>query len=144
MSDLARRFAENPLLLPKDLAPSREGLQIISLLNPGVFRFDGKTWLIVRVAEGVMQKEGVLFFPALNATGNTEIIEVPLNDPDLIATDARVVNYKGLDYLTTVSHLRLLASTDGIHFSEQEGYAALFGKGILERFGIEDSRVTQI
>ena len=144
MSDLARRFAENPLLLPKDLAPSREGLQIISLLNPGVFRFDGKTWLIVRVAEGVMQKEGVLFFPALNATGNTEIIEVPLNDPDLIATDARVVNYKGLDYLTTVSHLRLLASTDGVHFSERENYPALFGNGYLERFGIEDCRVTQI
>ena len=144
MKDIARRFAENPLLLPKDLAPSREGLQIISLLNPGVFRFDGKTWLIVRVAEGVMQKEGVLFFPALNATGNTEIIEVPLNDPDLIATDARVVNYKGLDYLTTVSHLRLLASTDGVHFSERENYPALFGNGYLERFGIEDCRVTQI
>ena len=144
MKDIARRFAENPLLLPKDLAPSREGLQIISLLNPGVFRFDGKTWLIVRVAEGVRQKEGVLFFPALNATGNTEIIEVPLNDPDLIATDARVVNYKGLDYLTTVSHLRLLASTDGVHFSEQESYPALFGNGYLERFGIEDCRVTQL
>ena len=144
MKDIARRFAENPLLLPKDLAPSREGLQIISLLNPGVFRFDDKTWLIVRVAEGAMQKEGVLFFPALNATGNTEIIEVPLNDPDLIATDARVVNYKGLDYLTTVSHLRLLASTDGVHFSEQESYPALFGNGYLERFGIEDCRVTQL
>src|ERR1700759_2768064 len=138
MSDLAKRFPGNPLLLPKDLAPSRDGLQIISLLNPGVFRFNGKIWLIVRVAEGVMQKEGVLFFPALTATGNTEIIEVPLNDPDLIATDARVVNYKGLDYLTTISHLRLLASEDGIHFSEQAGYLGLFGKGYLERFGIED------
>ncbi|WP_179413328.1 glycoside hydrolase family 130 protein [Mucilaginibacter sp. E4BP6] len=144
MKDIAQRFSENPLLLPKDLAPSREGLQIISLLNPGVFRFNGKIWLIVRVAEGVMQKEGVLFFPALNATGNMEIIEVPLNDPDLIATDARVVNYKGLDYLTTVSHLRLLASDDGIHFSEQDGYLPLFGKGYLERFGIEDCRVSQI
>src|SRR6201996_827526 len=144
MSDLARRFAENPLLLPKDLTPSREGLQIISLLNPGVFRFKNKTWLLVRVAEGTAQKEGVIYFPVLNATGNTEIIEVPLNDPDLIATDARVINYKGLDYLTTISHLRLLASEDGIHFSEQEGYPGLFGKGYLERFGIEDCRVTQI
>ena len=144
MKDLAQRFPENPLLLPKDLSPSRDGLQIISLLNPGVFRFQNKTWIIVRVAEGVAQKEGVLFFPALNATGNTEIIEVPLNDPDLVATDARVVGYKGLDYLTTVSHLRLLASEDGIHFSEQEGYPPLVGKGYLERFGIEDCRVAQI
>src|ERR1700761_8626023 len=144
MSDLARRFAENPLLLPKDLTPSREGLQIISLLNPGVFRFNEKTWLLIRVAESIAQKEGVLYFPALNATGNTEIIEVPLNDPDLIATDARVISYKGLDYLTTVSHLRLLCSDDGVHFSEPSFPAALFGKGYLERFGIEDCRVTQI
>ena len=144
MKDLAQRFPENPLLLPKDLQPSSNGLQIISLLNPGVFRFQGKTWLLVRVAEGTAQKEGVIFFPILNATGNTEIIEVPLNDPDLIATDARVVNYKGLDYLTTISHLRLLCSDDGIHFQEREGYAPLFGKGYLERFGIEDCRITQI
>src|ERR1700743_306365 len=134
MKDIAKRFPENPLLLPKDLKPSVEGLQIISLLNPGVFRFQGRTWLLVRVAEGVLQKEGVLFFPALNATGNTEIIEVPLNDPELIATDARVINYKGLDYLTTISHLRLLSSDDGIRFAEEEGYPALFGRGYLERF----------
>jgi predicted GH43/DUF377 family glycosyl hydrolase len=144
MKDLAQRFPENPLLLPKDLAPSRDGLQIISLLNPGVFSYAGKTWLVVRVAEGVAQKEGVLYFPALNATGNTEIIEVPLNDPDLVATDARVISYKGLDYLTTISHLRLLASDDGVHFTEQDDYPAIFGKGSLERFGIEDCRVTLI
>lgn len=142
--DLARRFPENPLLLPKDLRPSTDGLQVISLLNPGVFQFGGKTWLLVRVAENVAQKEGVLFFPALNATGNTEIIEVPLNDPDLIAADARVISYKGLDYLTTISHLRLLSSDDGVHFSEPEKDAFLFGKGYLERFGIEDCRVSQM
>jgi predicted GH43/DUF377 family glycosyl hydrolase len=144
MKDLARRFPENPLLLPKDLEPSGDGLQIISLLNPGIFRYKGKTWLLVRVAEGVSQKEGVIFFPALNATGNTELIEVPLNDPDLIATDARVISYKGLDYLTTISHLRLLSSDDGIHFTEPQDYNSLFGRGYLERFGIEDCRVTQI
>jgi predicted GH43/DUF377 family glycosyl hydrolase len=144
MKDLAQRFPENPLLLPKDLKPSGEGLQIISLLNPGVFRFRDKTWLLVRVAEGVTQKEGVLYFPALNATGNTEIFEVPLNDPDLIATDARMISYKGLDYLTTISHLRLLSSDDGVNFTEPEDYPALFGHGNLERFGVEDCRVTQI
>jgi len=101
MKDLAKRFPENPLLLPKDISPTA-GLQVISLLNPGVFRFNEKTWLLIRVAESIAQKEGVLYFPALNATGNTEIIEVPLNDPDLVATDARVISYKGLDYLTTI------------------------------------------
>ncbi len=144
MKDLARRFPENPLLLPKDLKPSRDGLQVISLLNPGVFTYQNKIWLLVRVAESIAQKEGVIFFPVMNATGNTEIIEVPLNDPDLIATDARVISYKGLDYLTTISHLRLLSSTDGVHFTEAGGQASLFGSGYLERFGIEDCRVSQI
>jgi predicted GH43/DUF377 family glycosyl hydrolase len=144
MKDLARRFPENPLLLPKDIVPSTTGLQVISLLNPGVFTFQHKTWLLVRVAESIAQKEGVIYFPVLNATGNTEIIEVPLNDPDLIATDARVINYKGLDYLTTISHLRLLSSDDGIHFHEDKNYPGLFGQGYLERFGIEDCRVAQI
>lgn len=63
MKDIARRFADNPLLLPKDLKPSNEELQIICLLNPGVFRFGDKTWLLVRVAEGALQKEGSIFFP---------------------------------------------------------------------------------
>lgn len=48
MKDIARRFAENPLLSPTDLRPSGEGLQITCLLNPGVFQYEGKTWLIVR------------------------------------------------------------------------------------------------
>jgi predicted GH43/DUF377 family glycosyl hydrolase len=61
MKDLAQRFPQNPLLLPKDLQSSNEGLQIISLLNPGVFRYQDKTWLLVRVAEGAAQKEGVIF-----------------------------------------------------------------------------------
>lgn len=30
--------------------------------DPGVVRLQGRTLLLVRVAEGVMQKEGLLFF----------------------------------------------------------------------------------
>lgn len=142
--DLAERFPENPLLLPKDLKSSSTDLQIISLLNPGVFRFQDKTWLLVRVAENIAQKPGFIYFPVLNDDGIVETIEVPLNDPDLIATDARVANYKGLDYLTTISHLRLVCSDDGVHFYEPEGYLPLFGKGSLEKFGVEDCRVTQV
>jgi len=52
-----------------------------------------------------------------------------------------VINYKGVDYLTTLSHLRLLCSDDGINFSEQEGYPPLTGEGVLQTFGIEDCRV---
>jgi len=144
MTDIARRFPENPLLMPKDLIASTSELQIISLLNPGVFVFEQKTWLLVRVAESIAQKEGVIFFPIINLLGKVEIIEIPLNDPDLIATDARVINYKGLDYLTTISHLRLLCSEDGINFYEPKDNSLLIGSGILEQFGIEDCRVSKL
>ncbi|WP_264538515.1 glycoside hydrolase family 130 protein [Flavobacterium sp. N1736] len=145
MSDIAKRFPENPLLMPKDLTASNPELQIISLLNPGVFTFENKTWLLVRVAESIAQKEGVIFFPVVNALGKIEIIEIPLNDPDLIANDARVVNYKGLDYLTTLSHLRILCSDDGKKFYEpKDATTLLMGSGILEQFGIEDCRVTKL
>lgn len=141
MKDIVKRFRENPLLSPGDLTASSEGLQIACLLNPGVFQYDHKTWLIVRVAERPAQKEGIISFPVLTGTG-IRIIEIPKNDPALNATDARVINYKGVDYLTTLSHLRLLCSDDGKNFYEPEGYPPLFGEGMLQAFGIEDCRVT--
>ena len=142
MTNLAHRSKQNPLLTPADLHPSHEGMEITCLLNPGVFQYEGKTWLIVRVAERPSQKENLISFPIISSKGGIEIIEIAKDDPDLISTDARVINYKGVDYLTTLSHLRLMCSEDGIHFYEREGYAPISGKGDLETFGIEDCRVT--
>lgn len=144
MKDLARRFPQNPILSPIDLTATNPGLHIACLLNPGVFKFEGKTWLLVRVAERPQQSEIHVSFPILTATGETQIMEIALNDADLIASDARVVKYKGVDYLTTLSHLRLLCSDDGITFREAEGYPRLFGSGALQAFGIEDCRVTYL
>ncbi|MCO6149224.1 glycoside hydrolase family 130 protein [Flavobacterium sp. NRK1] len=144
MKDIAKRFPQNPLLSPKDIPASREGLEITCLLNPGVFEFKGKTWLIVRVAERPEQKDNIISFPILTESGSITIMEIATNHPELIATDARVINYKGNDYLTTLSHLRLLCSDDGIHFEEPENYPSLVGEGILETFGIEDCRVALV
>ncbi|HWD86521.1 MAG TPA: glycoside hydrolase family 130 protein [Mucilaginibacter sp.] len=142
MPDIAKRFAENPLLSPKDLPPSNAGLQIACLLNPGVFQFQNKTWLLIRVAERPQQSEIHISFPVLTEIGETQIMEIPLNHADLIATDARVIRYKGVDYLTTLSHLRLLCSDDGVKFYEPEGFPKIFGEGSLQTFGVEDCRVT--
>ncbi len=144
MTDLAFRYIQNPLLKPLDLKPSHPGLEITCLLNPGVFQFQNKTWLIIRVAERPAQKEGFISFPVLTSQGKIEIMEIKKEDPLLKATDPRVINYKGNDYLTTLSHLRLVNSNDGIHFTEPAGFAPLMGMGPQETFGIEDCRVTQI
>ncbi|MCY1509113.1 4-O-beta-D-mannosyl-D-glucose phosphorylase [compost metagenome] len=140
--DIARRFKENPLLKPGDLAASAGRLQVICLLNPGVFSFEGRIYLLVRVAESVARAEGMLFIPMRMANDLLEIMEIKLDDPDLKNTDARIVNYKGLDYLTTISYLRLFSSEDGLRFKAEP--LALHGAGELERYGIEDCRVSKI
>jgi beta-1,2-mannobiose phosphorylase / 1,2-beta-oligomannan phosphorylase len=142
MKDIAKRFAENPILSPFDLQPSGDGLQVTCLLNPGVFLYESRVWLVVRVAERPKQKENMISFPILTERGVTEIIEIAKDDPDLNVIDPRVINYKGVEYLTTLSHLRLLCSDDGIRFFEPEGYKPLVGEGALQTFGVEDCRVS--
>jgi predicted GH43/DUF377 family glycosyl hydrolase len=142
--DIARRFPENPLLRPKDIKPSMPDMEILCLLNPGVFTYDNKTWLLCRVAERTPQKADSIKVPVFNDQGKIEILEFDIQDPDLDASDPRVIKYKGVNYLTSLSHLRLICSEDGRNFYEPDDYPLINGKGLLETFGIEDCRVAQI
>jgi len=142
--DLADRSENNPILRPEDLRPSLAEMEVTCLLNPGVFEFEGKTWLIVRVAERPKQTPGTVSFPILTPEGQTEILEFESSDPRLDLSDPRVISFEGQDYLTTLSHLRLFSSDDGITFVEAEECRPLTGAGELETFGIEDCRVAKI
>lgn len=144
MSDLANRSPYNPILSPADVKPSDENMVVECLLNPGAFTFNGKIGLLVRVAERTVQKEGYLSVPIYNDLGQLEVLDFQLDHPKLNAADARVISYEGIDYLTTISHLRLFWSEDGIVFREDPDYPALFGEGKYEAYGIEDCRVSQI
>ncbi|MDR1370888.1 MAG: glycoside hydrolase family 130 protein [Dysgonamonadaceae bacterium] len=139
--DIAKRSEKNPILQPSDLKAGIDGMEIAGLLNPGVFRYKGKTGLLLRVAERPIQQEGLISFPVFNAEGKIELLSFDKNDPDLDASDPRVIAYKGQNYLTTLSYLRLVFSEDGIHFNEDSDYPPIFGKGALESFGIEDCRI---
>jgi predicted GH43/DUF377 family glycosyl hydrolase len=141
-NDLARRFPQNPILRPSDLKPSRPDWQIECLLNPGVFRFNGRTCLLVRVAERPSPREGYVSFPILTDSGEAQVLEFDRNDPRLNASDPRVLRYDGVHYLTTLSHFRMLTSEDGVHFREDAAYPPLRGRGGFETFGIEDARVS--
>jgi beta-1,2-mannobiose phosphorylase / 1,2-beta-oligomannan phosphorylase len=144
MNDLARRFEQNTILRPQDLSPSVEGMEVTCLLNPGVFRFEGRTWLLVRVAERPAQVPGKISFPILSPDGQLDVLEFDSNDSRLDLSDPRVISFDGRDYLTTLSHLRLLKSEDGVRFAEPEGNRPLMGAGELETYGIEDCRVAKI
>lgn len=142
-TDLASRFPQNPILRPQDVCPSTPGMKVECLLNPGVFSFQGRTWLLLRVAERPEQKAGKTSFPILE-NGKLRICEFDNNDPRLDLADPRVITYDGEDYLTTLSHLRLVSSEDGVTFRSEPEFQLLCGQGPYETFGIEDCRVTQV
>ena len=142
---MANRFVQNPILTTKDIKPSRADFVVESVLNPGVFQFQGKTWLIVRVAERPVQTEGKISLPILQENGEIDILEFSKDNPNIDLTDARMVGYKDKTYLSTLSHLRLMCSNDGINFFEPDFMPnKIFGHGALETFGIEDCRVSFI
>jgi predicted GH43/DUF377 family glycosyl hydrolase len=140
MADLARRFPQNPLLTPAQVAPSRPGLRVECLLNPGVFQYQGRTHLLVRVAERPEPVPGRVRVPVMEE-GELKILDWDAADPSLNTSDPREYKYRGEGFLSTLSHLRLFAGEDGIVFSPA-GLPPLWGEGILEAFGIEDCRVT--
>ena len=156
---MLKRFTQNPIITTKDISPSHAGLVVECVLNPGVFKFEGKTWLLLRVAERPVQKEGIVSFPILKEDGSMEILEFSKDDPKLNLSDARMISYDGKTYLSTISHLRLVCSVGGIIFSNEllamsnqpsiisnepasSEAQSLFGHGPLETFGIEDCRVS--
>ncbi len=142
---LAGRFPQNPIIQTRDIQPSMPDMIVECVLNPGVFYFDDKTWLIIRVAERPAQREGFVSFPVMNGDGKPHIVEFRKDDPELDLSDPRMVKYKGTTYLSTLSHLRLVCSDDGIHFYEPEDFPTkIFGNSPLETFGIEDCRVSKI
>jgi predicted GH43/DUF377 family glycosyl hydrolase len=143
MQDLASRFSQNPILRPTDVTPSRADLKIECLLNPGVFRFQGKIWLLLRVAERPEQNPGETSFPIME-DGEITIRVYDNTDPKLDLSDPRVISYDGDDLLTTMSQLRLVSSEDGVVFREDSTYPSLVGLSDHETFGIEDCRVSQI
>lgn len=141
---LAVRHALNPILTPKHIKPSRPDMVIECLLNPGVFQFEGRTGMLLRVAERPVQYEGTITCPVFDESGSLKILSFEHADPDLDLSDNRLITHQGITYLSTISHLRLVWSTDGVNFSEPEPQMILCGKGGLETFGIEDCRVALV
>ena len=86
----------------------------------------------------------LFLFPFSRSLGEANVLEFDRNDPRLDISNLRVLRYDGAHYLTTLSHLRMLTSDDGIRFREDAAHPSLYGHGAFETFGIEDCRVSQL
>ena len=74
MADIAKRFKNNPILVPAAVNASHAGLKVECLLNPGAFEYKGRIWLLMRVAERPEQKEGRISFPVMD-NGEIRILD---------------------------------------------------------------------
>jgi predicted GH43/DUF377 family glycosyl hydrolase len=139
------RSVHNPLISPRDVKPSRPDFRVLGVFNAGVAVYGAETLLLVRVAEApVPGKANEVLIPKLNERGEIDIEHLSVSDPRYNFSDTRFVSADGeVVLLTSMSHLRLARSSDGIHFTVEEK-PALFPENELEAWGIEDPRITQI
>lgn len=139
----AKRAPENPIVTPAMVLPSRPDLEVIGVFNPGVIRHQGEVILLLRVSEAPRKvSPSIAAAPIYNAeTRRMEIKhwQVDAKGPDV--SDPRLVVANGRTWLTSMSHLRLARSPDGIHF-EVDGLPALGPDNRYESFGVEDPRIT--
>jgi beta-1,2-mannobiose phosphorylase / 1,2-beta-oligomannan phosphorylase len=137
-----RRASENPILTPAMIRASRPDFEVLGVFNPGVTRHDGDVVLLVRVAEAPLRSAGEAAAPYFDAgSGRIEVQRWASGAGGVDASDPRVIVADGRTWLTSLSHLRVARSTDGIHFAVEPA-PALEPATELESYGIEDARIT--
>ena len=139
------RSEKNPIITPKDVKPSRPDFKVVCVFNCGVTRFNEEILLLMRVAEMPInnnpKKELV---PILDLKIDEVIVkEFNKTDPSIDFSDPRSVRTPTNQYLTSISHLRIARSKNGIDFKIDEK-PAIFPENKYEKFGIEDPRITYI
>ena len=114
------RHPLNPLIIPASVHTSRPDYEVIGTFNAGATTFQGETLLLVRVAERPTHTDpDWIFCPYIAANGDLTLRHVRRDDPDYDTRDPRFVKHHPTRsvYLTSMSHLRLARSTDGVHFT---------------------------
>ncbi|MCY7356991.1 MAG: glycosidase, partial [Rudanella sp.] len=139
-----QRLSDQPIIRTEEVRPAVEGFTVLGAFNPAATRFGDEIILLLRVAEGPTldpSDKGWLHIPVLEEQdGTMQLVVKRFREPDGLH-DSRVVMLEGKVYLTSISHLRLARSRDGIHFQIDEK-PFLFPARADEAFGIEDARIT--
>ncbi|MDO4321967.1 MAG: glycoside hydrolase family 130 protein [Lachnospiraceae bacterium] len=148
-----KRCQENPILTVRDVKPSREGFSVKGVFNCGVAKYKDEYILLCRVAEAVdTEDEDMIRLPVIadkNGEDTFEIVSIRKSEhPEYCFEDSRTITL-GKDsnhsvvYLTTLSHLRVARSRDGIHFTVDD-VPGIMPNAQEECWGMEDPRITKI
>ena len=139
------RSEKNPIIKPEDITPSRPDLKVIGVFNCAVTRFNGEVLLLMRVAEKpINDNKDLEIIPLLDLnTGLLSLKEFDRNDSSINFSDPRFLGTPTEWYLTSISHLRIARSKNGIDFGIDKK-PAIFPENVYDRYGIEDPRITYI
>ena len=127
------------------IAPSRPDLEVVGVFNPAATRHEGDVVLLLRIAEAPAgTRQGEVAAAVWDVAANDlEVRRWPRDAPSVDARDPRMVVADGQTWLTSISHLRVARSTDGLAFIV-DPLPALSPETPYETFGVEDARITLI
>ena len=141
-----KRHPANPLITPKMVPPSAPGFRVRGVFNPGAVQFGDEILLLLRVAEDCEAAADEVAVPIARfegGSGRPDVLRLSRDDPEVDLSDSRYVVYRGQTYLSTLSHLHLARSHDGVRFTVDER-PFFFPGDSTESFGVEDARITRI
>jgi beta-1,2-mannobiose phosphorylase / 1,2-beta-oligomannan phosphorylase len=140
---MLRRLTEQLLLRPEDLKPSREDFRVVGVFNPGAVRVGDQIVLLVRVAElPTEERRGQTPLPRWEANG--DLVTDWVADDELRHRERRGVRLaNGFWRLTSVSHVRIARSSDGLSIDDVSEPMLAPGTE-MDEYGIEDPRITPL
>lgn len=140
---MTQRAPENPIITADMVLASRADMEVVGVFNAAATRYGEQIILLLRVSEAPRKlAPGIVSAPIYNADMRRMEVKWWMADaPGIDASDPRMLHTGGRTWLTSVSHLRVARSSDGIHF-EVDGKPAISPSNLYEAFGVEDPRIT--
>lgn len=127
------------------VTPSRPDMRVVGVFNPAAITIGGETLLLLRVAESPRDvPDDEVAATTYDAARNALRLHRWRRDtPGIDLSDSRSIGIGGRVWLTSISHLRVARSTDGIRFTIDPA-PAMVPATEDEAYGIEDARITAI
>ena len=139
---MIHRVSQVPVIAADQVKPSHPRLKVAGIFNPAACFYQDQIFLLARVAEICNSPRDKIHVPvAVSNSGKINILEWPQEEAD--SSDSRIIKVHGKTYLSSLSHLRLARSSDGIRFTvDTEPF--IFPQSPDENYGVEDARITKI
>lgn len=142
---IAVRNYRNPLIKPADVESIYQGFEVLSVFNAAVTKFKGQTILLLRIALRPINDNPKVVKTAVYDCESKKIVTKTFdkNDGHNDFSDPRLIVTNRGTFLTSISHLQIARSSDGVHFKLDEN-CFMASANEYEAFGLEDPHITYI